>query len=147
MMRLVAVILFSCGLGADLAPAQNMDPEPLLPANFRWLNPPDNPSLQAAWVIGSERNPGPYILRVKLAHGGKIPPHKHPDERTSTVLAGTLHVAFGEDFQESRVVAIPAGAVYVTPPNTPHYVWAREGNVVYQEAGVGPTGTSFIKPK
>jgi hypothetical protein len=95
MMRLVAVILFSCGLRADLAPAQSMNPVPRLPANFRGFSAPDNPSLQAAWVIGSERNPGPYLLRVKLAHGGKIPPHTHPDERSSTVLAGS-EILFGD---------------------------------------------------
>ncbi len=81
---------------------------------------------------------------MKLAAGGRIPPHTHPDERNSTVLAGTLYVGFGEDFDESKTVAIPAGAVYVTPANTPHYVWAKEGDAIYQEAGVGPTGTSFI---
>ena len=147
MMRLMALILFSGGLRADLAPAQSMDPVPLLPANFRWLSPPGNPALQVAWVIGSEQKPGPYILRVKLADEGRIPPHTHPDERSSTVLAGALYVGFGEDFDESKVVAIPAGAVYVTPANTPHYVWAKEGDVIYQEAGAGPTKTSFAKPR
>ena len=109
----------------------------------RWQKVPGNPALQAAWVIGSEQKPGPCILRVKLADEGRIPPHTHPDERSSTVLAGTLYVGFGKDFDESKVVAIPAGAVYVTPANTRHYVWAKEGDVIYQEAGVGPTGTSF----
>jgi hypothetical protein len=61
------------------------------------------------------------------------------------VLAGTLYVGFGENFDESRVVAIPAGAVYVTPANISHYVWAKEGDAIYQEAGVGPTGTSFMQ--
>jgi quercetin dioxygenase-like cupin family protein len=76
--------------------------------------------------------------------GGKIPPHTHPDERNSTVLSGTIYLGFGDTFDESNVVAIPTGAVYATPANVPHYVWAKDGDAIYQESGVGPTGTSFI---
>ncbi len=60
------------------------------------------------------------------------------------MLAGTLYVGFGETFDETKVVTIPTGAVYVAPANVPHYVWAKDGEAMYQEAGVGPTGTSFI---
>jgi Cupin domain len=113
---------------------------PLVPANFRWLGIPNNPALQFAWAPRGEQRPGPYILHVKLATGGRISPHTHPDERNSTVLEGTLYVGFGENFDESKVFAIPAGAVYVTPADVPHYVWAKDGDVIYQEAGVGPAG-------
>ena len=148
MMRLIPVILLCCNrcnLHSDLATAQNVAPAPLVPASFRWLSPPSNPALQSAWVLGNEQNHGPYILRVKLVAGGRIPPHTHPDERNSTVLSGTIYVGFGETFDESNVVAIPTGAVYLTPANVPHYVWAKDAEAIYQESGVGPTGTSFIK--
>ena len=61
------------------------------------------------------------------------------------MLAGTVYVGFGENFNEAEVVAIPAGAVYIAPANVPHYLWAKEGDVMYQEAGMGPTGTSFTE--
>jgi quercetin dioxygenase-like cupin family protein len=144
-MRLVAVIFSVCSLFPHLAAAQGIAPAPLLPDSFRWLSPPDNAALKSAWILGNEQKPGPYILRVKLAAGGRIPPHTHPDERNSTALSGTIYVGFGETFDESKVVAIPAGAVYVIPANVPHYVWAKDGDAIYQESGVGPTGTSFIK--
>lgn len=99
----------------------------------------------ALWVVGAERRPGPYLLRVKLAAGGRIPPHTHPDACNATVLAGTLHVGFGATFDAARLVAIPGGAVYVAPANVPHYGWAKDGDVLYQEAGVGPTGTAFVE--
>ncbi|MBK8755157.1 MAG: cupin domain-containing protein [Candidatus Competibacteraceae bacterium] len=89
----------------------------------------------------------PDLLRVKLAAGGKIPPHTHPDERVTTVLSGTLFVGFGATFDETGMVSIPTGAVYVAPAQTPHYVWAKDGAVSYQEMGIGPTGTSFIPAK
>ena len=125
--------------------AQAPAPAPLLPDSFKWFGPPNNPSLRAAWVIGAEANNGSYLLRVMLAKGGKIPAHTHPDERSSTVLSGTLYIGFGEVADESKVVAIPAGGVYVAPANVPHYLWAKDGDVVYQESGLGPTATTPVK--
>lgn len=113
----------------------------MLPQDLVWFSPPGNASLQGAWVLGAEDKPGPYLLRVKLAPGARIAPHTHPDERNSTVLSGTLYVGFGAVFDETKVVAIPAGGVYVAPANVPHYVWATDAEAIYQEAGVGPTAT------
>jgi hypothetical protein len=49
-------------------------------------------------------------------------------------------------FDAALLVAIPTGAVYVAPAGVPHFLEARNGAVVYQEAGVGPTGTGWVKP-
>ena len=43
------------------------------------------------------------------------------------------------------MVAIPEGAVYVAPANVSHYLWAKDGDVVFQEGGVGPTATTMVK--
>jgi quercetin dioxygenase-like cupin family protein len=141
----MAVILLVASVFSGVAVAQRNAAAPILPDSIRWVSPPNLSGLQVAWVLGAEHKPGPYILRVKLASGGRIPPHTHPDERNTTVLAGTIYVGFGEIFDETKVVAVPTRAVYVAPANIPHYVWAKDGDAVFQEAGVGPTGTSFIK--
>ncbi len=141
--RCIAHIL-SVALCSGLSIVQAATPLPVLPSTLHWMSPPNNPAIEAAWVLGAEQEPGAYILRVKLASGGKIPPHKHPDERSSTVLSGTIYVGFGKFFDETQLVAIPTGAVYVAPANVPHYVWAKDGKAVYQETGVGPTTTIFI---
>jgi hypothetical protein len=122
-----------------------MLPRPLLPDSFHWLSPSENPALSYAWVLGNGNEPGPCILHVKLSVGGRIPPHTQPDEPHVTVLAGTVHLGFGESFDESKLIALPAGAVCV-PSNVPHYGWARDGEAIYQEAGVGVTGASFVHP-
>jgi len=142
--RLLAVALLA-GCGAT-AWAQSPSPAPLLPESFDWVSPPHIPGLRAAWVIGAEKDSGSYLLRVRLARGAWIPPHTHPDERSSTVLSGTLYVGFGEVADEARLVAIPAGGVYVAPANMPHYLWAKDGDVIYQESGMGPTATTPIRP-
>lgn len=135
-------VTFACGPCA----AADVGPRPILPDELVWSGPPALPALQGAWVLGAESSPGTYVLRVRLAADGRIPPHTHPDERYTTVLSGTLYVGFGTAFDPAQVVAVPAGGVYVAPAGVPHYVWARDGDVEYQEAGVGPTATRFIAP-
>ncbi len=142
---LVSVLLAAGGFSA-LALAQTATPRPVLPKDLIWSTRPQNPAVQGAWVLGAEKKPGAYLFRVKLAAGGRIAPHSHPDERSSTVLAGTIYVGFGEVFDEARVVAIPTGGVYVAPAGVAHYVWAKDGEACYQEAGVGPTGTVPVQP-
>ena len=145
MRRFFAIIVASCGVAAGYAVAQSPGPVPIRPSELRWLSPPNVSGLQAAWVLGAENIPGPYILRVQLAAGARIPPHTHPDERNTTVLAGTIYVGFGERFDETKVVAVSAGEVFLTPANLAHYVWARDAAATYQEAGIAPTATAFIE--
>jgi quercetin dioxygenase-like cupin family protein len=141
----IALPLLAAGLLVASTAGSAAQPEPVLPQALQWINPPGNAALSVAWVLGSEQQDGPYLLRVKLAAGGSIPPHRHPDTRNSTVLAGTLYVGFGGTADESQAVAVPTGAVYVAPANVPHYLFARDGDVVYQESGTGPTAN--LPPK
>lgn len=119
-------------------------PAPVLPEQLRWATPPGVEGVQGAWVIGTEKASEPYVLRVKLRAGARMPPHTHPDARHTTVLSGTLYAGFGERFDESAAVAVPAGAVYAAPAGVAHWVWAKDGDVEYQESGVGPTATTPI---
>ena len=50
----------------------------------------------------------------------KVMPHWHPDEwRTAVVLSGTLYFGVGEQWDENKVKAYPAGTFYSEPPRTP----------------------------
>lgn len=135
-------LLAAAPLAAAAEPAA---PEPILPEALQWAGPPDNPKLKGAWMIGAESEPGPYALRVALLKGGRIAPHTHPDTRYTTVLSGTLYVGFGAREDDAALVAVPAGGVYVAPQGVPHYVYAKDGDVVYQEAGVGPTANIPVR--
>ena len=140
------LLVFSAGFAAQ-ATAQSDVPTPILPDALHWQGPPQIPALRAAWVLGTEQKPGPYILRVILAASGLIPPHTHPDQRNTTVLSGTIYVGFSETFDANKVVAIPAETLCVAPAEVPHYIWAKDGNAEYQEAGVGPTANVMLKPQ
>jgi len=147
-MRQVVKAILSAGviaLASSAAQAQEHAPVPITPETVKWAPSPVAKGLEGAWFVGAQNKPGLYAFRVKLVAGGRIPPHTHPDERNSTVLAGTLYVGFGDTFDESRMVAVHAGSMYVAPANKPHYLWAKDGDVTYQEAGVGPTATQPIK--
>ncbi len=113
----------------------------VMPGQLAYTSPPGIPDLLSAFMVGAEKQAGPYALRVRLKAGGRVPVHTHPDTRYSTVLSGTLYVGFGDNASEAGMTAVPAGAVYVAPANVPHYLWAKDGEVVYQEGGNGPTAT------
>lgn len=136
-----ALLLLGFALASMAADAPA--PKVVLPDRLTFTSPPAIPDLRSAYVLGAESAAGSYAIRVKLKAGGRVPVHTHPDTRYSTVLSGTLYVGFGELADDARMTAVPPGAVYVAPANVPHFLWARDGEVVYQEAGTGPTGTKI----
>lgn len=119
-------------------------PQPILSDSLKWGAAATPDAAQSAMVVGAPDKAGLYAQRVRMPAGAKILPHTHPDERISVVLEGTIYVGFGEKFDESKVVAVPTGAVYVAPAGVPHYVWAKDGPALYQEGGMGPTAAKFI---
>ena len=143
MRRSILVLTFGCVIGSAVAEVNS--PTPILPSTVKWSSAATVPGLESAWFVGSPDKQGVYALRVKLQSGTKIAPHTHPDERFSVVLSGTIYVGFGEMFDERNVIAIPTGGIYVAPAGVPHYVWAKDGDATYQESGIGPTATDFVK--
>jgi hypothetical protein len=100
---------------------------------------------QTAILYGDPTKPGVFVTRVKFSAGWKDPPHWHPDEvRTVVVLSGTFYFASGDKWDESRFKAYPVGTFYSEPPKAPHYTWAKDGEVIIQITGVGPSGKTFI---
>lgn len=118
-------------------------PQVIHPDQMPWISPPALSGLSASWMLGKETEQTPYLLRVILRQGTQIPVHTHPDERQTTVLKGTLYVGFGDTFDAQQLVAVPEGSVYIAPAHQAHYLWAKDGDVLYQEAGIGPTRTTF----
>ncbi len=145
MKLLIAAAMLITGC-IGLAQAQTSPPQPIMPDSIKWTSPPTLPGVQTAWVLGAGDKFGPYLLRVKLAQGSRIPPHTHPEERNGTVLSGTVYLGFSATFDEATAIAIPAGGVWVAPANVTHFIWAKDGEAVFQCAGTGPSGTKFVKP-
>ena len=113
-----------------------------------WLvNPTVPPTMQFMMIYGAPNKRGPFIFRAKFPPGYKLPPHKHPDMRTVTVLKGTYYSAIGDTFDESKLQAFPAGTFYFTPANTGHFSATKDEEVIIQESGEGPeSGIEYINP-
>ena len=77
-------------------------------------------------LYGDAAKPGMYVYRTKLQSGSKNPPHWHPEERTVTIISGTLYYAVGETWDDTKFVAHPAGTFFSEPPRMPHSAWAKD---------------------
>lgn len=96
--------------------------------------------VQISVLYGDPAKPGLYVVRLKLPAGAKIMPHTHPEEvRTLTVLSGTLYIGFGSQYDESKLTPYPAGTFFSELPTVPHFVAAKDGDVIFQAAGIGPS--------
>jgi quercetin dioxygenase-like cupin family protein len=113
-----------------------------LPNEIEWKAPAVVPGPSTAVLVGDPSKQGVYVSRLKLPAGTKLPPHTHPDEwRTAVVLSGTLYYGYGEQWDDGKLKAYPAGTFFTEPKGTPHFVWAKDGEVIVQITGMGPTGT------
>ena len=69
------------------------------PENIKWVPNKSVPyGMHMVLLYGNPSQPGPYIFRAKMPSGYKLPPHKHPDDRTVTVLKGTYWAGVGERY-------------------------------------------------
>jgi quercetin dioxygenase-like cupin family protein len=76
------------------------------------------PAARLAVLIGDPTKPGPYLIRVRLPAGTKMMPHKHPEDRIYTVLAGVFYMGLGDTFDESKLTAYGVGSVIVPASET-----------------------------
>jgi quercetin dioxygenase-like cupin family protein len=118
-----------------------------LPQDIEFKGPLSGPP-QTVVLYGDPKQPGLFVSRVKFSAGWKDPPHWHPDEaRTVAVLSGTLYFGSGEQWDESKFKPYPAGTFYSEPPRASHFTWAKDGEVIIQITGIGPSGKNFIEQK
>ena len=68
----------------------------VLPEDIDWKPfPAFPPSVRLAVMVGEPSKPGPYLIRVKVPHGVKLMPHKHPEDRIYTVMSGVFYIGLG----------------------------------------------------
>jgi len=101
---------------------------------------------QQSLLVGDPSKLGTYIYQNKFLPNNKVPPHSHPDSRTYTVLSGTWYVGFGDKFDESKLIALPAGSFYAEPAGVPHFVATKKDGAQVQTSGTGPTRLNYVNP-
>ena len=141
-LRRSSTLIALCSLAVSLSAfAQNAQTRVLrLPQDIAFTGP--GPTV----LYGDPTKPGMYVYRSKLALGTKNLPHWHPDERTVAILSGTLYYGLGERWDEGKLIAFPAGTFFSEPPKITHFGWAKDGDVILQVTGLGPSGTTPILP-
>ena len=115
----------------------------LFPEDIEFPDAPPGAS-RTITLFGNPRAEGLYVTRTLIPKGTQTIPHTHPDSRTVTVLSGVCYYGRGEVFDESRVVAFPPGSFFTEPAGVPHFIWAKEGDVIVQTTAIGPSGTQII---
>jgi quercetin dioxygenase-like cupin family protein len=147
--RTALILLALCAAGGTWVSAQSQDANTSvvrLPQDIVYKGVPGAP--QHVTLFGDSSKPGLYVDRVRFAPGTKVMPHWHPDPvRTVLVLSGTFYFAVGEQWDESQLKAYPAGTLYSEPVGTPHYAWAKDGEVILQVTAIGPTGNTPVPQK
>ena len=109
------------------------------PEDIQYVN--SGKGVETAVLYGDPSKPGMYVVRLKLPAGSKVMPHTHPGEaRTMTVLSGTLYFGFGTDFDENKLKSYPPGTFFTELATTPHFVMAKDTDVIFQATGMGPSG-------
>ena len=117
------------------------------PAALEWKDGPPSLPPGAKFVVleGDPAKPGPFVFRVKVPDGYRIPPHTHPKPERVTILAGTFHLGMGDTFDPSKGEALPAGTYGMWPAGMRHYVWVK-GETVVQFHGDGPWAINYLNP-
>jgi len=116
-----------------------------LPEDVAWKPfPAFPPAARLAVIAGDPSHAGPYTIRVKLPHGTKLMPHRHPEDRVYTVISGVFYIGLGEEFDAAKLRAYPPGAVVLLPGGTSHFHWAKSGDYVTQVSAIGPLGMAYV---
>lgn len=115
------------------------------PDDLKWQDGPPSlpPGAKIAVLEGDPSKEGPFVFRVKVPDGYRIPPHTHPKPERVTIVSGTFHLGMGEVFDEKMVEALPAGTYGTWPAGMKHFVWVK-GETVVQFHGDGPWVIEYV---
>jgi quercetin dioxygenase-like cupin family protein len=105
------------------------------------------PSARLAVIVGQPSEPGLYTMRVRVPHGVKLMPHRHPEDRVYTVISGVFYIGLGDQFDPDKLRAYPPGSVLFLPGNTSHFHWAKSSEYVTQVTANGPLGLEYVSAK
>jgi quercetin dioxygenase-like cupin family protein len=114
------------------------------PDDIKWVPAPAIPAgAKIAVLAGDPSKSGPYVMRVKMPDGYKVPPHWHPADENVTVLQGTFMAGKGDKFNAEASETLPAGSFVRMPKEMRHFAWAK-GETIIQLHGIGPFEINYV---
>lgn len=110
---------------------------------------PAPPSLPAgariAVLLGDPSADGPFVIRLMLPKGYRIPPHSHRRDQQLTVISGTIYLGLGDVYEPSTARGLAAGGFHMLRAGTRHFAYAKQPTIV-QVSGNGPFDVTYVKP-
>jgi quercetin dioxygenase-like cupin family protein len=115
------------------------------PDTLKWqAGPPSLPKgAQIAVLEGDPGKEGPFVFRVKVPDGYRIPPHTHPRTERVTVIAGTFNIGMGDKFNEKELKPMQTGAYGYWEAGMKHFVQTK-GETIAQFHGMGPWSIQYV---
>jgi quercetin dioxygenase-like cupin family protein len=109
--------------------------------------PPSLPEgAMMAVLEGDPTKAGPFVFRLKIPDGYRVPPHTHPKTERVTVISGTFNIGMGDMVDDKATKPMPAGSYGYWEAGMKHFVWAK-GETVLQFHGAGPWSINYVNPK
>ena len=117
------------------------------PDALKWQDGPPSLPAGAKFVVleGDPAKPGPFVFRVKVPDGYRVPVHTHPKPERVTIIAGTFNIGKGDKFEADKTQPMPVGAYGIWPPGMKHFVWVK-GETIVQFHGEGPWIINYVNP-
>ena len=153
-MKRVLLFVALTVLAASVAPGQEMkhpagDEKPAIyPSTaVTWKDGPASLPAGAKFAVleGDPAKEGPFVMRISLPDGFRVPPHWHPKVERVTVISGTFNLGMGEKFDKSATRKMPAGTFGFWPAGMRHFAWVK-GKTVLQLHGTGPWMITYVNP-
>jgi rhodanese-related sulfurtransferase/quercetin dioxygenase-like cupin family protein len=151
LLRFFTVLLLSAVTSTSRAaePAHDaMNAASLFPPDqLKWKPGPPSlpPGASIAVLEGDPTKEGPFVFRVKVPDGYRIPPHTHPKTERVTVIAGTFNIGMGDKFDANKMQAMPTGTYGHWPAGMQHFVRVK-GETIVQFHGDGPWTINYLNP-
>lgn len=117
------------------------------PDQLQWSDaPPALPKgAKVAVLDGDPFKPGPYVIRLKMPPGYKVPPHWHSKAENVTVIMGMLSLGMGDTLDEKKADTLRPGGFHAIGAQVHHYAYSKGGAIV-QIHGEGPFDITYINP-
>jgi quercetin dioxygenase-like cupin family protein len=142
--RLALMAFVVLGASGALADDMNM---PVNGKDIKWgPAPPFFPKgAEFAVLSGDPGKDGPYVVRLKMPAGYKIPAHNHPTTENVTIVSGNFHIGMGDRLDEKKAIELTAGGFGEAPAKMNHYAWVTSPTIV-QVHGQGPFAITYVNP-
>jgi quercetin dioxygenase-like cupin family protein len=140
----LSLVLLLVGATDALADDMKM---PVNASQVEWAAAPNfvPEGAQIAVLSGDPSKDGPYVIRLKMPAGYKIPAHNHPTTEMVTVISGDFRLGMGNKLDEEKSMLLTAGGYAEAPAKMNHYAWASSPTIV-QVHGQGPFAITYVDP-